>query len=98
MSLTNLNANDNNDKSTNLTDENVASLLPMDLRLGMIKIVSLNFCERTVHGMCKNGFFIRKPFARSEKCKDCKVIVQREKRKELRTAHRLLKKSINQKK
>lgn len=68
-----------------------------DLRMGMIKIVSLNFCERAVNRICKNGFFFRKPFTRSEKCEDCKLIIQREKSKELRIANRLLKRSINQK-
>lgn len=65
--------------------------------MGMIKIVSLNFCERAVNRICKNGFFFRKPFTRSEKCEDCKLIIQREKSKELRNANRLLKRSINQK-
>ncbi|XP_043466792.1 uncharacterized protein LOC122501418 [Leptopilina heterotoma] len=68
-----------------------------DLRLGMIKIVSLNFCERAVRRICKNGYFIPKPFSRSDKCTDCKVIIRREKRKQLRTANRLLKRSIDQK-
>lgn len=76
--------------------EKVSSL--EELRVAMIKIVSLNLCEKAWKGLCKNGFYVAKSHNQGNECKECKRISKREKYKKDRAARRLNLRSKNIKK
>lgn len=47
----------------------------------MIKVTCLNICERAWQSLCKKGYFIPKSAHSDKICKECKIIIKREKRK-----------------
>lgn len=66
-----------------------------DVRLAMLKLVSLKVCEMASQGQCENGFFLPKTRSKSAKCKECQIVHRRKKHNELRRERLLFKKQQN---
>ncbi|XP_043479120.1 putative uncharacterized protein DDB_G0282499 isoform X1 [Leptopilina heterotoma] len=60
------------------------------LRIAMIKIVSMNLCSNSIDGHCENGFYLRKNVTASKKCKECQLKIYKEHSAQRRKNRRLI--------
>lgn len=61
----------------------------------MLKIVALQICEAAFRGACKNGFFLKKPKSKSDRCKNCQIDHRRQTKNKRRRERFLLNRKQN---